>query len=88
MILGGQVFAVVTGLASGANEPVGWRCALVLGSLVIYSLAIIEVGVGEVLLCIFTQPPNIHIMVAHINCFSSDNCHFQLHYVKQAYSVS
>jgi hypothetical protein len=50
MIVGGQALAVITGLASGASEPVGWRWALVLGSLVIYSLAIVGVGIGGILL--------------------------------------
>ncbi len=50
MILGGQALAVVTGLASGAAEPVGWRWTLVLGSLVLYTLAIVDVGVGGILL--------------------------------------
>ena len=49
-VVGGQVLAVVTGLASGAAEPVGWRWALVLGSLVLYSLAIVGVGIGGILL--------------------------------------
>jgi hypothetical protein len=50
MLVGGQELAVVTGLASGATEPVGWRWALVLASLVIYSLALVVIGVGGVLL--------------------------------------
>jgi hypothetical protein len=50
MVIGGQALAVVTGLASGAAEPVGWRWALVLGSLVLYSLAIVGVGIGGILL--------------------------------------
>jgi hypothetical protein len=50
MIVGGQVLAVVTGLASGATEPMGWPWALVLGSLGVYVLAIIDVGVGGVIL--------------------------------------
>ena len=49
-VVGGQVLAVVTGLASGGAEPVGWRWALVLGSLVLYSLAIVGVGIGGILL--------------------------------------
>lgn len=50
MVVGGQALAVVTGLASGAAEPVGWRWVLVLGSLVLYTLAIVDVGVGGILL--------------------------------------
>ena len=50
LLVGGQVLAVVTGLASGETEPVDWRWALVLASLVVYSLALVVVGVGGVLL--------------------------------------
>lgn len=50
LLVGGQTFAVVTGLASGEVEPVGWRWALVLASIVVYSLAIVVIGVGGVLL--------------------------------------
>ena len=50
MLVGGQALAVVTGLASGETEPVGWRWALVLGSLVVYSLAVLLIGVGGLLL--------------------------------------
>jgi len=50
LLVGGQVLAVVTGLASGATEPTGWWWGLVLGSLVVYSLALIAIGVGGVLL--------------------------------------
>jgi hypothetical protein len=46
----GQVIASVTGLASGAREPVGWQWALVLASLVAYSLALVIIGVGGVML--------------------------------------
>jgi hypothetical protein len=50
MIVGGQALAVVTGLADGSTEIGGWQWMLVLGSLVIYILAVIEVGVGGILL--------------------------------------
>ena len=55
---GGQVLAVATGLASGKTEPTGWQWALVLGSLVIYILAIIEVGIGGVMVLrdLFKRP--------------------------------
>ena len=49
-LVGGQVLAVVTGLASGETEPAGWRWALVLASLVVYSLALVVIGVGGLLL--------------------------------------
>jgi len=50
LLVGGQVLAVATGLASGKTEPVGWQWALVLASLVAYSLALAAIGVGGVLL--------------------------------------
>jgi hypothetical protein len=50
MLVGGQVLAVATGLASGETEPVGWPWALVLTTLVIFSLALVTLGVGGVLL--------------------------------------
>lgn len=48
LLVGGQVLATVTGLASGATEPVGWWPALVLVSLAAYSLALAGVGVGGI----------------------------------------
>ena len=50
MLLGGQALAVVTGLASGETEPVGWPWALVVASIAVYSLALVEIGVAGVLL--------------------------------------
>jgi hypothetical protein len=50
MLVGGQALAVVTGLASGAIEPTGWQWALVLASLGIFTLGLIVVGVGGILL--------------------------------------
>jgi hypothetical protein len=50
LLVGGQVLAVVTGLASGETEPVGVWWALVLASIVGYSLALVVMGVGGVLL--------------------------------------
>ena len=49
-LIGGMVLAVLTGLASGETEPVGWWWALVLASIVIYSLAVVLIGVGGLLL--------------------------------------
>jgi len=49
-LVGGQVLAVVTGLASGATEPAGWWWALVLASILVYSLALVVIGVGGLLL--------------------------------------
>ena len=50
MIVGGQALAVVTGLADGSTEIGGWQWMLVLSSLAIYVLAIVDVGVGGILL--------------------------------------
>ena len=50
LLLGGQLLAVVTGLASGAAEPTGWRWTLVCVSIGAYCLALVAIGVGGVLL--------------------------------------
>jgi hypothetical protein len=50
LLVGGQAFAVATGLASGETEPAGWPWALVLGSIGAYSLALVVIGAGGVLL--------------------------------------
>jgi len=50
MLVGGQALAVVTGLADGSTSFGGWQTALVLGSLAVYSMAIIAAGIGGVLL--------------------------------------
>ncbi len=50
MLVGGQALAVATGLASGETEPTGWPWALVIGSLIIFILAVISIGVGGILL--------------------------------------
>jgi peptidoglycan/LPS O-acetylase OafA/YrhL len=50
MLVGGQVAAVLTGLASGAAEPVGWRWALVAASLGLYVLMLVVMAVGGFLL--------------------------------------
>jgi hypothetical protein len=50
MIVGGQALAVVTGLADGSTEMGGWQWMLVLGSLILYILAIIDTGIGGILL--------------------------------------
>ena len=49
-VVGGQALAVVTGLADGSTPMGGWQWALVLGALAVYVLAVIEVGVGGILL--------------------------------------
>ncbi len=57
-LVGGQALAVVTGLASGAIEPTGWQWMLVLASLGIFTLGLLDVGVGGILLLrdLFRKP--------------------------------
>ena len=50
LLIGGQVLATVTGLASGETEPTGWWWALVVASLVLYTFALVEIGTAGVLL--------------------------------------
>jgi hypothetical protein len=50
LLAGGQLLAIVTGLASGETEPSGWWWILVRASIVVYSLALVLLGVGGVLL--------------------------------------
>jgi hypothetical protein len=49
-VVGAQALAEVTGLADGSTKIGGWEWALVLGSLAIYVLAIVDIGVGGILL--------------------------------------
>jgi len=50
LLVSRQVLAVVTGLASGEIEPAGWWWILILATLVIYSLALVAIGIGGTLL--------------------------------------
>jgi hypothetical protein len=50
ILIGGQVIASITGLASGEIEPTGWPWALVLGSIMFYILALVVIGIGGLLL--------------------------------------
>jgi hypothetical protein len=50
ILIFGQVFAVLTGLASGEREAAGFIWMLVVASLVIYVLAVIFTGIGGILL--------------------------------------
>lgn len=49
-LFGGQAFAVVSGLASGAIEPKGLPWILVIASIACYSLALIAICIAGVLL--------------------------------------
>jgi len=52
LLVAGQALAVATGLASGETAPAGWQWALVLASMIGYSLALVATGVGGVLLLV------------------------------------
>jgi MFS family permease len=58
-LIAGQLVASLTGLASGEADPSGWRWALVVASLALYSLSVVAMGVGGLLLLgdLFKQPP-------------------------------
>ncbi len=58
LLVGGQAIAVVTGLASGETEPTTLLVAIVGGTLAIYALALVEIGVGGILLArdVFKSP--------------------------------
>jgi ABC-type Co2+ transport system permease subunit len=48
-LVSSQALAAVTGLASGENQSPGWM-ALILAGIIIYTLAILVVGIGGLLL--------------------------------------
>jgi len=50
MLVGSQVAAVLTGLASGETEPAGWPLWLVAGGLILYTLAALFEAIGGTLL--------------------------------------
>jgi hypothetical protein len=50
LLVGGQLLAVLTGLASGETEPTGWPWILVLASLAGYTLALVVMAAGGALL--------------------------------------
>jgi hypothetical protein len=49
-LIGGQAIAVATGVASGNTEATGLPWALVIGSIVLYILAVIFVGINGIIL--------------------------------------
>jgi len=49
-LVGSQVLAIVTGLASGTTGPTGWPWAVVVGAMAGYILALIVVAVAGLLL--------------------------------------
>jgi hypothetical protein len=60
LLVGGQALAKVTGMASGETEPTPWLIALVLGSIGMYALALVAIGVSGILLIrdLFKNPAN------------------------------
>ena len=50
MLLIGQGVGMLTGLASGANEPNGWRLGILMAFILLFTLGIIATGVGGILL--------------------------------------
>ena len=64
LLVGAQVLAVVTGLASGETEPTGWPWGLVLASIGGYSISLVVVGIGGLLLIRDTfrphRPPKVN----------------------------
>lgn len=51
LVFGSQALAVITGIASGRTEPVGWQYGIVVGGIIGYDLAVISLSIGGVLLC-------------------------------------
>lgn len=49
-LIGGQLIAVITGLASGAVKPDGWQWVLVLISLFIYTASLVVIGITGIIL--------------------------------------
>ena len=50
MMVGVMVVPMVTGLADGSTPMGGWEWMLVLGILAVYTLAVVVIGVGGILL--------------------------------------
>jgi hypothetical protein len=48
MLVGGQAFAMATGMAYGRNPPAAWWLATVLATLAMYAAALVAMGVGGV----------------------------------------
>jgi hypothetical protein len=46
LLVSSQALAMLTGLASGATDPVGWVYIIVLSALIAYALALVVVAVG------------------------------------------
>ena len=49
-LIGGQAVAVVSGLASGETEPTGILWTVVIASIVLYTLALVQVCIAGILL--------------------------------------
>lgn len=49
-LVGSQVIAVISGLASGKVEPTGWIFVIVIAILALFVLSIIEIGISGILM--------------------------------------
>lgn len=59
-LFGGQGIAVISGLASGDIDPTGWIWGLLIATIVLYTLAIILVGIIGILLIKILFSKNAH----------------------------
>jgi hypothetical protein len=50
LLIGGQIAAVASGIASGATEPTGFWFGVILGTIIVFDLAVIATAVGGILL--------------------------------------
>lgn len=50
LVVGSQVVAVVTGMASGAIEAAGWPYYLTLGGIIAYDVALVVIGIAGIVL--------------------------------------
>jgi peptidoglycan/LPS O-acetylase OafA/YrhL len=50
LLVAGQAFAVLSGLASGEAEPAGWLLPVAIAVIIVYILALLALAVGGILL--------------------------------------
>ena len=58
LLIAGQAFAVLSGLASGEAEPAGWLLPVAIAVIIVYILALFALAVGGILLLrdLFRKP--------------------------------
>jgi hypothetical protein len=58
LLIAGQAFAVLSGLASGETEPAGWLLPVAITVIIVYILALLALAVGGILLLrdLFRKP--------------------------------